>query len=100
MVCPECGRIRKYRPVTAAKPRTTVWRLCIETKKQAAWVTFKCPHCGRERSMNPSEAAKRTGEPCFHCARYDPREMPETFAHPRATAKLQKTAERGAARVV
>ena len=79
LACPECGKVRSYKPATIARLRSHVCQECRQRKIKAARVTLKCPHCGRERTERPSEAARRAGQSCYHCARYIPSPMPETF---------------------
>jgi hypothetical protein len=77
--CVKCGAIRNYRPATAAKLKTALCWSCFTEMKAATWRTFTCPHCGRERVLPPGEAGKRKGQTCFHCPRYAPAKMPETY---------------------
>src|SRR5205823_5803217 len=79
LTCPECGKVRQFRPATIARLKSHVCQECRHGKMKAAWVTLKCPHCGRERKVMPSEAARMTGQSCFHCPHYTPEPMPETF---------------------
>jgi hypothetical protein len=79
LACPECGKIRKYKPATIARLRSHVCQECRFRRMKSCWVTLKCPHCGRERAEKPSEATSRTSQSCYHCARYVPGPLPETF---------------------
>lgn len=79
VTCSRCGKVRKYRPATIARLKTTLCQDCRLLAKQEARITLTCPHCGHQRTVKPSDAAKMVSETCFHCPRYTPSPLPDTY---------------------
>lgn len=78
--CPECGKVRDFRPATIKRLTTLVCRECIDKASAEKWVTLTCQHCGKERRLPPAEAERRgkTGS-CKGCPQHAPAVLPDTF---------------------